>query len=677
MRLTTLRVAVLAATLLLVGPVLAQGGKSSGVIKPIRIERNIKPVKESTLDVFPQIQETFHNVEREAAENLPPPIRIDSTGDNTLPVGGVGDFIRGRTDKLFPGMGATGWVPPDPNIGVGPNNIVQVVNCSVAFFNKNTGQKTFQQEINGANGFFGSVGATDFVFDPKAFYDPVSQRFFIMGLELKDDANNKISKLCIAVSDDNDPAGTWYKYRVEAKLTVGQNLYWMDYPSYASNKDAVAVCGNMFAFSGSGGWGGIEFVVIKKAPMLLGQATTATILRDANSGSGQVGQSVESGIDRIYGAAVASNSSLRIYAMKDLDTTPTLVFTGVSVPSFTPLARDAISTNNRTFWTVDSRLFNLVYRNGRLYTTHHTSVSNSDNRNMVRWYEISTNNWPISGSPTVFQTGTVPGTAGVDTFFPAINVNGARDISIVFSRSSTSITADMMIASRKATDPPGVMGVPQVLMSSQNANYGGPGSNRWGDFFSVQVDVDDNKFWGVSMVGDANGAWQTHILSWQVSSAALPEYDATTVSVYTGQYQAGDVTSIHDSDDAYYDVRSANIFGQGAVVAIEASFTLDKPGSMLRGLIIKAEGQGKTGCTSMAYLWNWNTNAFEHVKSFPMGGTDTVNLYPAGGDLTRFVSANKQVRAIFRSLLPGRIGASNLGYRMRTDLFQILADWQP
>lgn len=667
------RLAVAAAAILLATAALA----GDNVIKPWRVQRNIKPVIESTLDVYPQIQTTFQFREREAAENLPPPIPLGIGGDNSLPIGGIGEFTRGSIDRMFPGMGATGWVPPDPNAGIGPNNIVQVVNCSVAFFNKATGQKTFQQVINGSGGFFGSVGATDFVYDTKAFFDPVSQRFFILALELKDDANNKIAKLCIGVSDNSDPAGTWYKYRIEARLDVGTNKYWIDYPSYGGNKDALAVSGNMFAMSGSSGWGGIQFIVMKKAPMLSGQATTAYSLRDPNGASGQVSQSIDPSVDVIYGASVNTTNSLKIYAMQNLTGTPTISTATTTIPSFTPLARDAISTNGRTFWTVDSRLFNLVYRNGRLYTTHHVSYSGTDSRNTPRWYEINTNGWPNGSPPTLRQSGVIATGVGEDNFFPAINANKQGDISLVFTRSSTSITADMMMTSRRSSDPFGQMGIPVKLVGSSNPNYGGSGSNRWGDFFSVQIDPDDDaKFWGISMVGDSVGNWQTHMLSWDVSPPVYSKYDATSVSPFAGQYLNGTLADILLSDNLYYSIKStASPIGYAA--GIETRFTLDKPADKLRLLQLEVESQAVSGSTGMAWLWNWNTSDWEFIKAFPVTASDTTLDFVASGDLTRFVSPGGEVRAVFRVHTPNRPTGGISAWTLKTDLCQLQADWKP
>src|SRR6266478_42163 len=41
-----------------------------------------------------------------------------------------------KTAKGFPGIGANGYIPPDPNIAVGLSYIVQVVNSQIAVYDK-------------------------------------------------------------------------------------------------------------------------------------------------------------------------------------------------------------------------------------------------------------------------------------------------------------------------------------------------------------------------------------------------------------------------------------------------------------------------------------------------------------------------------------------------------------
>lgn len=653
----------LAITLVLVAGIagvvisnLGQGRQQSGVLPVVKTFKAAKGVKDSTTRFKPQIVDGIRHV-IERPENPLPPLALGNNSEAATAPHGENQAYQ-RIDNTnaarFPGIGATGWTPPDPNLAVGVNHIVETVNSSVAFFNKTTGQKTFQQIMDGAGGFFGSVGATDFVFDPKCYYDKSSGRFIVLALELQDPT---ISKLLIAVSDDGDPNGNWFKYRIEAALTVGSNTYWMDYPSLGVNKDALVVCGNMFAMSGSNGFAGVEFVVMTKAPMLTGGAPTVTVLRDENAGSGQCAQMADAVTDKVYAAAAESTSSIRLYGMTSLTSAPAITFQSVAVPGFTPRQRPSLSTNGRFLDNIDSRLYNVAWRNGKLVTAHHTQVSPSDDRSICRWYAFNTNNWPGAGTPTLDQSGDVKGLGGEDYHFPAMNINQLGDIGMIFARSSTNITADGMVTARQAGDAPGTMGQPVMVETSTNANYGSPGVNRWGDYYSTQVDpADDTTFWGVDMVSGTGGNWQTTIHSWSIANVLPPkDYDALTVTKYVGLSSLGGVADIRKVDGLYFSIISATMKGVGYAAGAEATYSIEEAATAVKSLKVTCTSRSTMATTGMVWLYNWSKNAYEHVGTFPLYGvgasTGTVTVSKNPG---RFVKSTKEIKVLFRAHTPSR-----------------------
>ena len=50
----------------------------------------------------------------------------------------------------------------------------------------------------------------------------------------------------IAISDDADPNGVWYKYRTDAVTTIGTSTYWWDFPGAGYDQNAYYVTGNLF-----------------------------------------------------------------------------------------------------------------------------------------------------------------------------------------------------------------------------------------------------------------------------------------------------------------------------------------------------------------------------------------------------------------------------------------------
>ena len=80
--------------------------------------------------------------------------------------------------------------------------------------------------------FFEEIGAGDFTFDPKCFYDIHSQRFVVLALEKYDNE----AWITMAVSDDDDPNGVWYKYRTWSVIDINGSGYWVDYPGFGFDR---------------------------------------------------------------------------------------------------------------------------------------------------------------------------------------------------------------------------------------------------------------------------------------------------------------------------------------------------------------------------------------------------------------------------------------------------------
>lgn len=479
------------------------------IIRPIHTVSIGAATRVDTTRFQPQIVQTWEPQRPEAENPYRPESWKVTTPPNSLPVGGIGAEPRIAKKKKWPAIGATGWVPPDPTLAVGPNNVVVTVNSSLAFFTK-AGAKQVEQTFAS---FFGLASST-FLFDPKVYYDRLANRFILVILE-EDDAT-KVSRLRVAVSDDNDPNGTWFRYSIDVKLTVGADNFWLDYPGFGYNKDAIVFSGNMFNFLSSGSqYAGTQVIVIPKAPLLTGGAATKTTFLDSNAFTYQMAEINDNSVGTLFGVSDFNQTNLKACAILNPTTTPTMSTWFVSIPTKT-YPSTAATSRTRALDPSDGRLLCANWRDGHLVTSGTVrTASNSTNR--VRWYDLDYTNSPNS-APTLTQSGEVASaTTGEHYFMPAINRNAFGDTSVLFTRSSSSITADLMYSLRLSTDPAGTMGAPVVLKTSDGTTYGSAGTNRWGDYFQVNVDPsDDNTFWGVGMVGDAAGNWLTHVYSWAI-----------------------------------------------------------------------------------------------------------------------------------------------------------------
>ncbi|MFO0984255.1 MAG: hypothetical protein U1E76_21455 [Planctomycetota bacterium] len=505
-------------------------------VEETTVERGVAyPVIESTFD-HPQIQVSDPQYEHKAVHppKIPPAIR------RMLDQGIVDDLMGGQNPPTttsqtnssafapaidFAGQSDTGWLPPDNYLATGPSNVVEIVNETIAFYTK-SGSLQFSQILNntGSPGFFESVGCSSNTFDPKCLYDQNSGRFVVVALEVPSGSTAYID---IAVSDDSDPNGTWYKYRTSADTVISGLHYWVDYPGLGIDSQAIYVTGNLFPQT-SGSFGGVKYRIFDKTPMLSGGAVVFSDLRSSSSESVQVAHVFGSSLAPFF-VSVNSTSSIRLQAITNPLSSPALVASNVTVPTFSlPTSGAPQKGTSSTIDVLDGRMMNAAWRNGHLYAGHGIKASS---KNQARWYDFNTNNWPSSGSPTLSQSGNID--AGTDTggqpihtWFPVIVSNPSNDIGVVLARSSKNEYAGVYYTGRTASDAPGTM-APLTLMKVGTAGYD---CSRWGDYFGVAVDPSDGTFWGVGEYASGSCTWKTWIGNFQLSTLRSLTVNATGVT---------------------------------------------------------------------------------------------------------------------------------------------------
>ncbi|MEE9440926.1 MAG: hypothetical protein V3V27_03225, partial [Candidatus Thermoplasmatota archaeon] len=260
-------------------------------------------------------------------------------------------FPFGRSDFGFLGINYTGWTPPDPIIAAGPEHVVVMTNGAIAFFQKN-GTKDFQDEIEDSYGFWGEEGATNFVFDPEVIYDPHTDRFMAMACER---GTGSKSYYLLAVSDDSDPNGDWYKYRIDVTGLAGGDI---DSPNIGVDSQAVYLTADFFT-------GGQKYLVyiLEKEPLLSGSIGVTRSMLITGSQS--------YGIPVIHGDAPAmymiehfessTNTKVRLHAITDPLGTPQRVTYDLDVPSYSPPEDPPQKGTPRRPETFDSRFWSCVW----------------------------------------------------------------------------------------------------------------------------------------------------------------------------------------------------------------------------------------------------------------------------------------------------------------------------
>ena len=584
---------------------------------------------------------------------------------NNLVTGGVlpDPRINFSNGSFFPGISATGWEPPDPDIAVGPTHIVEVVNSSIAFIKKD-GTKVLEQT---GQKFFQSISPEAFDFDPKIIYDQIGKRFVMLDLGLNDAATGGTSSFLIGVSNTPDPTGTWKLFKVDVKQTVGSNNYWLDYPGIGYNNSMVCMTGNMFAMTGSSGFNGVQIICFDKAALYSGTATPTKF--SSNGFTMQLAKTEDSTTPCVYGVETESNTSMRITAISKTGSAFNVTQASVTVPQWSGDQGFITGPGGVNVQTNDPRQLVATSFNGRVLSSHSVAVSNNDGRPAARWYDFKTNNWPISAgnSPSLNQSGQLNPPAGHGYSFPAIQIDKKGGVGMTFSMIGSSTPGKVMGTGRRSNDPLGTMGNPIVLDNSTAGTYTGF-SSRWGDYFDLELDpLDSTTFWAVGMGAGNAGKWQTYIKSFKISVADPISVFASGFTTVAGTWMSGTKANLNTIDNTTLDIQSQLVSGLGQVAGFNSVYSIPFGGAV-EAMRVNVTASGPTGASAIILLKNYRTGAFDQISTMglsPTGSTKGVDL--SVSQIANYVSSTKQVSLIVRAVNPARSGKSPTVYIFRTD----------
>jgi hypothetical protein len=592
----------------------------------------------------------------------------------TLPAGVPNGLVAGEgvtktTPALagfyFPTIGYTGAEPPDPDIAVSESHVVVTVNSSIAFYTK-TGTQVFQQD---STDFFASVSNVGFQFDPKIVYDHVAKRFIMVFLAL-DQAGSK-SFILLAVSNGANPMNGWKLYNLDVTQTEGGSSFWLDYPGLGFDNKTVAFSGNMFGFTS--GYNGVQFIALDKTTLYGGTATMVKF--KASGGTAQLAKQSGTLGDTLYGLQSESTSSLKITAITNTGSIA-LQQMSLPVPTWTRAAGGLAGPDGKQVDTInDGRIFTGSWRNGRMVGGHVVGSAGNGSLPCSRWYDVRTNNWPTNTAtpPTLAQSGNIVAPAGHGYTFPALSIDKNGSIGATFSKIGTTTSGDVMVAGRKPSDPPGTMGS-QIVLEAAKVNQNNNFSDRWGDYFDLELDpVDNVSMWSVGMGPNAQGRWQTYVKSFSVSvpDASLDKTLPGSASVNAGRIQSGDRVSLFSEDSNNLVVRSEPVRGLGQIAGTTMLFTL--PYTTIDSLRVTYSVAGVPGASASVFALNHLTGNYEVIDTIGLSTSrqsKTTELLPAAR--AKYVSSLGSMNITIRATLPVRSGRMPGAFSLAIDRVNVL-----
>ena len=443
----------------------------------------------------------------------------------------------------------SGYYPPDTDGEVGPNHYVQMVNVSMAVYDK-SGNLLYGPFFPSALWPTGDVCAGADDGDPVVVYDQLADRWLISQFKLPNYPAGPYYE-CIAVSKTGTPTNVpndWWAYTF-----LASNSKMNDYPKISVWPDAYYMTANQFTNGSS--WGGAGVWAFDRAKMLNGQAATFQYFDlgtvDTNFG-GMLPADLDGSnlppagspayffeVDDNVGTPGLGADAARMWKFHVDWTTPANSTFGASglpntvlpVASFDLLpctvsgARTCIPQqgSSQILDAIGDRLmFRATYRNFGDHETvllNHTVLADGTDRAGVRWYEIRN----PSSTPTIYQQGTYAPADGQYRWMGSIAMDHVGNIGLGYSVASSTLYPSIRYAGRLSTDPAGTLPQAEETIITGSGAQTGTGA-RWGDYSAMSIDpVDDCTFWYTQEYIQTTGtaSWQTRVASFKFPNCAL------------------------------------------------------------------------------------------------------------------------------------------------------------
>jgi|GEM_PF-1084544 len=428
---------------------------------------------------------------------------------------------------VFEGTPSAGW-PTDVNGTVGSSHYLQTTNSLFSIYDK-SGNKLIGP--NNINTIFTNVPGGAFNDgDPIVLYDEQADRYLIS--EFSVSGSNDF--LLVAISQTNDPTGSWYAYSFDVDDMP-------DYPKFGVWRDGYYVAtnkGNTLSTQE-------DIFVLERDKMLLGQS--AQIVGFSNADRPESDFQLASPIDNdgafapigSPGLFITINDDawngikdqLWIYEL-DVDWITPAGSTFERVQAIDVAAFDSdfgssraniaqFGTSNKLDAVSHVMMNRPQYRNFSSHQTivccHTVDVNGSDQAG-VRWYELrkTSGNWELRQQGTYAPD-------GYSRWMGSISINDNNRIALGYSISSSTLNPGIRYVSQSPSaysSSVGNLDVAEEIIYS--GLYSQSVTNRWGDYTNICLDPsNDSVFWYTNQYIGSAGERNTKIASFKFEATAI------------------------------------------------------------------------------------------------------------------------------------------------------------
>ena len=417
------------------------------------------------------------------------------------------------------GQDIAGATPPDPDGDIGSKYYVQVLNASYFLVHDKEGNEL--SEPIAFNTIWTSIGFSS-AGDPIVLYDQEFDRWIFTEFPSG-------NQLLFAISDTDDPLGTWTAYNFGTPS-------FPDYPKYSLWPNAFVVTTNeqgpgtlpLYLINREGILNGDDIVPIQRIELPGVGSGPGFQVATPVDWSGSMAPATDDPIilglnDDAWGQVDEDQLEMWTVSIDWSDPNNTVV-TNIDIPT-APFDTNPCAAPGFGFACIPQPNGNGIdglpevimnqshYRN---FGSHESIVLNfitdADGNELsgIRWMELRR----VNGSDwTVYQEGTYAPDDGLHRFMGGIAMDGNGNIALGYSVSGLDEFPGLRFTGRRAGDPLGEMTVEEYIAVAGEGNVGG---SRFGDYAKMAIDPsDDRTFWFTGEYAGANG-WKTRIFSFNL-----------------------------------------------------------------------------------------------------------------------------------------------------------------
>jgi hypothetical protein len=432
----------------------------------------------------------------EIARNLNSTATMTSPNDNsnvTQQFVKVNKVLNGTLD-IETGCPVLKCTPPDDQLGVGPNHVVQMVNLAGKIWNKNDSNSI---QYFALKDFFMTGG--DQISDPYIIWDATSGKWFA---SLFDVASGSYH---IAVSKSEDPTTSWIIYDLRTFATCP------DQGRFSVNKDLFVIGVNDFHKGCSDGFIGAQYTIAAKNDMINGSQTIRSQTEPPNPSIFSV----------LPVQPLSSNPTLFMVTVGDFQTDFVQLYSITGIPPNATVVSNVIPIKHATapppttakqpplpngeeslmLDTGDGRVSTASYRDGKIWLAFNDQCQAQ--KSCIRLIQLDTNDLKKP-----LQDFDLAAKEGADVFYPVLSTDVAGNMIMFFGISSHSIHPSVMVTGQRAISDPNTLAQPIFLVKgSVNENSG-----RYGDYDGIAIDSNTN-IWVSHEYNKIQSGWSTFIAS--------------------------------------------------------------------------------------------------------------------------------------------------------------------